>query len=134
MKNNKFYTVRTDPTFNQIIVEKGKFNPTNAHIQDRSLDLLSTRSSKMWQGGTTNAHIHHRSLDWLSTGSSKMWQGGTTNAHIHHRSLDWLSTGTSKMWQGGTSFLGIKIIFCTHMYLFDDINSYMTNFQLSLKL
>jgi hypothetical protein len=109
MKNNKFYTVRTDPTFNQIIVEKGKFNPTNAHIQDRSLDLLST-------------------------GSSKMWQGGTTNAHIHHRSLDWFSTGTSKMWQGGTSFLGIKIIFCTHMYLFDDINSYMTNFQLSLKL
>jgi hypothetical protein len=134
MKNNKFYTVRTDPTFNQIIVEKGKFNPTNAHIQDRSLDLLSTGSSKMWQGGTTNAHIHHRSLDWFSTGTSKMWQGGTTNAHIHHRSLDWLSTGTSKMWQGGTSFLGIKIIFCTHMYLFDDINSYMTNFQLSLKL
>ena len=134
MKNNKFYTVRTDPTFNQIIVEKGKFNPTNAHIQDRSLDWLSTGSSKMWQGGTTNAHIHHRSLDWFSTGTSKMWQGGTTNAHIHHRSLDWLSTGTSKMWQGGTSFLGIKIIFCTHMYLFDDINSYMTNFQLSLKL
>jgi hypothetical protein len=77
----------------------------------------------MWQGGTTNANIHHRSLDWLSTGTSKMWQGGTTNAHIHHRSLDWLSTGTSKMWQGGTSFMGINIIFCTHMYFFDDINS-----------
>jgi hypothetical protein len=42
MKNNKFYTVRTDPTFNQIIVEKGKFNPTKAHIHDRSLDWFST--------------------------------------------------------------------------------------------
>jgi hypothetical protein len=38
MKNNKLYTVRTDPTFNQIIVEKGKYNPSNAHMHDRSLD------------------------------------------------------------------------------------------------
>ena len=71
MKNNKFCTVRTDPKFNQIIVDKDKFN--------------------------------------------------AANAHIHDLSLDWLRTGTSKMWQGGTSFMGIKIIFCTIMYLFDDI-------------
>jgi hypothetical protein len=32
MKNNKFYTVRTDPKFNQIIIEKDKFNAANAHI------------------------------------------------------------------------------------------------------
>jgi len=53
MKNNKFYTVRTDPKLNQIIVEKGKFNAANAHIHDRSLDWLSTGTSKMWQGGTS---------------------------------------------------------------------------------
>ena len=71
MKNNKFYTVRTDPKFNQIIVDKDKFN--------------------------------------------------AANAHIHDLSLDWFRTVTSNMWQGGTSFMGIKIIFCTIMYLFDDI-------------
>jgi hypothetical protein len=47
MKNNKFYTVRTDPKFNQIIVEKDKFNAANAHIHDRPLDWLSTGTSKI---------------------------------------------------------------------------------------
>jgi hypothetical protein len=40
MKNNKFYTVRADPKFNQIIIEKDKFNAANAHIHHRSLDWL----------------------------------------------------------------------------------------------
>jgi hypothetical protein len=42
MKNNKLYTVRTDPTFNQIIVEKGKYNPNNAHMTLKGTHLQSS--------------------------------------------------------------------------------------------